>query len=196
MKQILFILLSLIILQNTSFAIEKEDLITFHPPQTEAEKALDEILMMRLGKCKICKNIDHTSKDFDEYITREITNAQNSLECKKYKDLSCTWNAGIDIVTLTNDNPDYTKPDFFVYYTKKLKNDQKNKASLYVKGLFHHNAKNLIMPEKYLTSLYEDSLINYIMIKDDKKWKIDGLCSNYVMVNHNYCKSVFRIILY
>jgi hypothetical protein len=152
-------LLLLILLNLTTFA----KTLKFHPPKTEAEKTLDLILKIKNGLEKNIKmkQEDMFTKEFNADYKRQEDEALNSEDCKKYGDMSCyPWDC--NYLTCAQDTAYH-----YLFYTEKFSH---NTDVVKVMSVWDNNYSTFQL---------------YILRKENKKWKIDGINCNdgYVLIN-------------
>jgi hypothetical protein len=186
MLKLISIVLTVFLLTKPGFSKETEKKIKFHPPETEAEKALDEIL--RIGN-DIILNKQNTKEEIftKDFLKEELWQAKYYEECNKGN----VWCNKDDIKRFQNishitggykkSNHDFlyltsgdTKKLIFIDMYSILKPSTvykaRNNNDIYL-DIFHF---------KYLT-------VHYVMKKEDGQWKIDGICSGALKINHPAC---------
>jgi hypothetical protein len=189
MKNLLILFLVLFLTQNISNAKSNQNpaksklkTIKFHKAETEAEKALDRILMEEKD------NNDNATQEYKNDLKRQLDKAENSEECKRDGDSSCyPWEC--NHLLCSQDKPNFGY-EFLTLY------EDKNIAYI-AKIISYEDAKS----NRWDLNNYRDSnnwlnsRSSYAMKKEDEKWKIDGICCQDIKINHEYCWNVFRTYL-
>lgn len=139
-----------------TFAVPKQNTtnkIKFHKPETDAEKALDIILRVENGveKNSKLKHEDMFTKEFDEDYDRQEKKTRESQECKDLGEDCYPWD--INIISCSQDSP--------YGYSKNPYNDLFQSTDC--------SNKSSTCQVTMLTGIY-------YMKKDNRKWKIDGIC--------------------
>ncbi len=188
MKKLLIFAILFAILTQVSYAKTQEKIKTvkFHKAETEAEKALDRVLMSR----------QHVTND--EYKDEEIFTKKFLYEAKK-KYENCSYEEDGDVCIpywkdLISGNGDYATDIGFLYYTVSYKmmsfrwdEDMKN-GLIYIYALPRgHLSNNYHYGEEYDYNVRCIKENSYVMKQEDRKWKIDGICDIDFGINHGYC---------
>ncbi|QED23838.1 hypothetical protein [Candidatus Deianiraea vastatrix] len=143
----------------------------FHKPETEAERALDEILRVETGLEQNSKlnDEDMFTKGFINECKRKQNEALNSQECKE----ECNgYPCGIvcypfhkNCIIRGNDNSTVG----YVFHTS-----YQNEQEAFVSEIWYECTQR--DQESYQKATTESIRLPYIMKKEDGKWKIDGFC--------------------
>jgi hypothetical protein len=147
-----------------TFATPKQNTtnkIKFHKPETDAEKALDMILKVENGveKNSKLKHEDMFTKEFDEDYERQDKKARESKECKDEGGGMDCYPWDINIISCSQDPPyGYSKHPYGEMFKWTNCHNEMKKCEIKMYG-------------------------NYYMKKENKKWKIDGICCGYRCFN-------------
>lgn len=164
-------ILALVLLsQNNVFASDNKT-IKFHKAETEAEKALDNILRINNGSIRN-KNIkEMLTNEFDEDYKRQENEALNSEACKKEGGYDClAWDGGG--IECGNADPEFG----YIFYTSY---EDEQKAFVSKMWSYEDMQGRSWINLKDYGKVTKDSISQpYIMKKEDSKWKLDGVCCN------------------
>lgn len=123
MLKVLIILIFISLLPNISFSKELNDKIKFHPPETEAESALDRILKIDNEIIKGGNNDKDTfTKDFIIEDDKQAKKAQESDPDNLDGGPCLLADSGRNCGFLTGGN-DISTNIGFLYYTNKIENN-------------------------------------------------------------------------
>jgi hypothetical protein len=168
--------------------------IKFHKAETQAEKALDRILMINSGLNKkirpsalIVKENDGVmpplysreffTKHFIFTIIKEYINI-NGEDCEED---TCTL--GYDPIECSQDT---TRIGFLYITTYESKTDAT------IMHLWEENEQDAIGD----SFMIEKSLSIARLKKENGKWRLDGVCTGHVKINHFYCHIEFHTSFY
>jgi hypothetical protein len=185
-----FIILALILClsQNLSHAKTKTDIkekiktIKFHKAQTEAERALDRVLMIDSGLIK-------NDKPGEEIFTKGFL-ADEARQQREYeKENNCSPEHDMCMFSETNHltgSQDILTDIGLLYYT--IYSDE-NVAYIYIMS---RGWKTSVTGYNYGEEYIEETRNlkynkNYAMKKEDGVWKIEGICSYTLKINHQHC---------
>jgi hypothetical protein len=165
--KVLNLITILILLTNTHLAYTKD--VKFHAPETEAEKALDKILRteegLDLGQMKY---EDITTKAFRADEARQQAEYEERWGCKKGMGDLCDFS---DTGHITN-SQDILTDIGFLYYTLI----EGKAVHILLLPLGYKSQPNYYNGkiEFYKSDFNRHNFRQYIMKKEDGKWKIDG----------------------
>jgi len=164
MLKLISIVLTVFLLIKPSFSIETEKKIKFHPPEAEAEKALDEILRIYYSDYKVFKIVkDEKLRDYKcikkPYECKKFFTQNFSIMFRKKANDQCK-NIDKEDICLAGDGMscgnDYGNIDFG-YHTYKTE-----KSIAYI-----------MQTGSYMGKLEEEYRGRFKMKKEYGKWKID-----------------------
>jgi hypothetical protein len=178
------------------FAAEKSaDKPQFHPPQTEAEKALDHILQLDHADTQLAEfavkdpGYDRSKTSaFSHLFTQPLLGAWEkgekdsvSRECGgKYKD---GWICGMDINPISCSTSDDDWPDEHRSYLYRAIKRNTSEVILTYKVVISYTASDARRITQMLPDSKRDRFF-YRMVKDKDRWKLDGVvCDNYYHFN-------------
>jgi hypothetical protein len=184
MKKLLIFAISFAILTQVSYAKTQEKIktIKFHKAETEAEKALDRVLMISEGLMKNDKPGEQIfTKGFLADEARQQKEYEKENNCSPEHDM-CMFSE-TDHLTASQDN---LTDIGLLYYT--IYSDE-NVAYIY---LMSRGWKTSRTGYNYGEEYVEETRNlkynkNYAMKKEDGKWRVDGICSYTLKINHGYC---------
>lgn len=188
MFKVLIISIFVLLLPTQSFSKELDKKIKFHLPETEAEKVLDVVLSIENSIIRNKQNIKEEifTKDF---LKEELGQAKYYEECAK-GGIWCNKNDiehFKNISHITGSRYKESNHNFF-YFTF---GDTAKLIFIDMYSILRSSAgqkiknDNLYLSEESFDFKYRT--IHYAMKKENGKWKIDGICTGGIKINHPVC---------